>query len=157
MSESTTNAMTPKIVPENEGQPFPSPGYLVLGKISSFETNEQFGMFSCDIEPGAGPPMHMHTFEDEAFYILEGEVEFTIGDDVQIAKPGMTVFAPRGIKHRFRGHGDRNSKMVGFVTGSNFEKFYARYEAAINQPEPNIEEIIRIASEHGLTMFPDEP
>lgn len=156
MSDATVGALAPKLVPEGEGRPYQNPGYLVHGKIFAFETNGQFAMATCEVEPGAGPPLHMHTLEDEAFFVLDGEVEITIGDEVMIVKAGSTVFAPRGIKHRFRGHGDRNAKMVMFVTGSNFEKFYARYEEEMNRPEPDMAKIMQISAEHGLHMYPDE-
>ena len=45
-----------------------------------------------------GPPLHHHDF-DEAFYVLEGELTFQLGDELRTAGPGELVFAPRGSHH----------------------------------------------------------
>ena len=51
---------------------------------------------------GTEPPPHIHQNEDETFIIHEGEIRFFIGEKVIDAKPGTTVFAPRGIRHAFK-------------------------------------------------------
>ena len=45
-----------------------------------------------------GPPLHHHEF-DEAFYVLEGELRFQVGDDLLTAGPGELAFAPGGTPH----------------------------------------------------------
>ena len=45
-----------------------------------------------------GPPLHHHAF-DEAFYVLEGEMTFQLGDELRATGPGEFVFAPRGSHH----------------------------------------------------------
>lgn len=51
---------------------------------------------------GVESPAHVHRYEDETFLLHEGEIRFFIGDQVVDAKPGMTIFAPRGIRHAFK-------------------------------------------------------
>jgi quercetin dioxygenase-like cupin family protein len=45
-----------------------------------------------------GPPLHHHDF-DEAFYVLDGELTFQVGDDLTAAPAGTLAFAPRGAHH----------------------------------------------------------
>ena len=53
-------------------------------------------------EPGFGPiEPHVHEDHADSFYVLEGEVEFTIGDEVKRAGPGTWVAAPPGVRHGF--------------------------------------------------------
>ncbi len=56
-----------------------------------------------DLAPqGSGAPPHRHDLDDEAFYILEGEVTFAIGDKIPLrATPGSFVFVPGGVTHAF--------------------------------------------------------
>jgi quercetin dioxygenase-like cupin family protein len=55
--------------------------------------------------PGGGPPPHMHHFEDESFYILEGSVSFQADGQTIHAKPGDFIHIPRGTVHSFRNDG----------------------------------------------------
>ncbi len=51
----------------------------------------------------AGPPPTTHREHEEIFYVLEGEVEFTLGEDRSPAPTGTLIVIPRGIRHHFRG------------------------------------------------------
>jgi len=59
-----------------------------------------------------GPPLHRHDF-DEAFYVLEGELTFKLGDDVFTRRAGELAFAPRGVPHTFDGAGWRRRRRRG--------------------------------------------
>jgi quercetin dioxygenase-like cupin family protein len=50
---------------------------------------------------GYGPPLHVHSREDEAIYVLEGRIRFHVGDDVFVAGPGAWVWQPRGVPQAF--------------------------------------------------------
>ena len=73
--------------------------FLVTGK----DTNGTFSLTHCYFREGKEftPPPHYHTREDESFYILEGEMEFHVGDKKFKAGPGEFVFLPRNVTHHF--------------------------------------------------------
>src|ERR687893_2971495 len=52
--------------------------------------------------PGGGPPPHVHTREDEFWYVVDGTFEIRIDDEVHTLGPGGFAFAPRGTVHNFR-------------------------------------------------------
>ena len=52
-------------------------------------------------DPGDGPPLHVHAGEDDAFYILEGEVVMIVEDDEVTVGPGTFVLVPPGVAHTF--------------------------------------------------------
>ncbi len=55
-----------------------------------------------DCEPGFGPvDPHVHDDHIDSFYVLEGEIEFTLGDEIVRAGPGTFVAAPPGARHGF--------------------------------------------------------
>ena len=56
--------------------------------------------------PGGGPPPHIHTREDEFFYVLDGTFEIRIGDELHALGPGGFAFVPRGTVHNFRNTAD---------------------------------------------------
>ena len=68
--------------------------------------------------PGGGPPPHIHTREDEFWYVLDGTFEIRIDDKVYAVGPGGFAYAPRGTVHNFRNTADSPSRiLVGFSPG----------------------------------------
>ena len=68
--------------------------------------------------PGGGPPPHIHTHEDEFFYVLDGAFEIRIGDELHALGPGGHAYVPRGTVHSFRNTADTPSRiLVGFTPG----------------------------------------
>jgi quercetin dioxygenase-like cupin family protein len=57
-------------------------------------------------------PPHAHDDYVDSFYVLEGEVEFTVGDDVVRAGPGTFVLAPPGTRHGFRNPGPGRARVL---------------------------------------------
>jgi quercetin dioxygenase-like cupin family protein len=68
-------------------------------------------------EEGYGPPLHVHSREDEAMYVLEGQIRFRVGDDEFVAGPGTWVWQPRGVPHTFRVESEGGRALVIFTPG----------------------------------------
>jgi quercetin dioxygenase-like cupin family protein len=75
---------------------------LVTTKASTAETAGAYSLTEHVVTAASNPPMHVQTDEDEAFYILDGRVEFVVDGDVLIATPGTFAFVARGAAHLFR-------------------------------------------------------
>jgi mannose-6-phosphate isomerase-like protein (cupin superfamily) len=87
-----------------------------LEVIAGAEARLSFGMFLSSFPPGAGMPfLHVHHSYEEAFYVLEGHVQFQLGSDDVRAGPGSAVLVPAGVAHCFRnvGAGDVTWLVVG--------------------------------------------
>ncbi len=69
--------------------------------VAPEQTSNAFALCEMCLAPGAEPPRHLHTREDETFYVLEGEVRFQVGDNVVVAKTGQSMFGPRNVPHQF--------------------------------------------------------
>lgn len=74
--------------------------------------------------PNGGPPPHIHTKEDETFYVLEGTPTFRLDDDVFVARPGDFVNVPKGTLHNFRNDSDQPIRMILTFTPAGIEKFF---------------------------------
>lgn len=70
--------------------------------VSPEQSGGTFALMEMVLPQGAEPPLHLHTLEDETFYLLEGEIFFRIGEQTITAKPGDAVFAPRQVPHLFK-------------------------------------------------------
>jgi quercetin dioxygenase-like cupin family protein len=59
-----------------------------------------------------GPPLHTHSDQTDSFYVLEGEVEFTVEGRTFTAGPGTFVSAPPGVEHTFRKPGPTRARLL---------------------------------------------
>ena len=86
--------------------------------------------------PGGGrPPLHHHDF-DEAFYLLEGELTFRVGDDVFSRRAGEVAFAPRGVPHTYANLSGATARALLVITPAGFERYFDRIAARITGTEP---------------------
>ena len=68
-----------------------------------------------------GPPMHTHENEDDAFYVLEGEMTFLVEDERVVAGPGTFVLVPPGVTHTFANEGDEPVRMLNVHAPAGFD------------------------------------
>ncbi len=108
-----------------EGQAVWFLGTLMSVKVDAARTDGAYMLVECLLAPGFGPPPHIHHRDDEAFYILEGELSGFCGDRTWRGGPGAFVFMPRGIPHAFRVEGDTPARVLQLGNGSGFERFIA--------------------------------
>jgi quercetin dioxygenase-like cupin family protein len=130
--------------------------FLVTGQDSG---GAYFAMEAL-VPPGGGPPPHIHTREDETFYLLEGQVEFLLGEETISAGPGDFVNVPRGTVHRFQNTGTETARLVLTFNPAGIERWFEEtLERAPNEVRPedvpdNIEEVaaryVAAAPRYGL-------
>lgn len=103
--------------------------FLVTGE----ESGGAYFTMEAYVPPGGGPPPHIHTREDETFYVLEGQIGFLLGEKTIAAGTGDFVNVPRGTVHCFRNVGTETARMVLTFTPAGMEGFF---EEAL-EPAPN--------------------
>src|SRR5919106_78862 len=110
-------------VPSGQGPSVWAVGDTYTFKSTGKETGGTLTVFEASIPPGAGPPPHIHHDADEAYYVLEGELEVIAGEDTFTARPGSYVHIERGTLHRFQNVGNGHSRMLVLLTPAGFENF----------------------------------
>jgi quercetin dioxygenase-like cupin family protein len=65
------------------------------------DTGGRVSVVEHPIDPGILVPPHIHSREDQISYVIDGEVEMLVGDDVLHCAAGAYVFKPRGVRHGF--------------------------------------------------------
>ena len=91
--------------------------------LSGADTGGAYCLLDIGLAPGMTVPRHMHTREDEAYYVLSGELEVIVGDEVFILRAGDTLIAPRDIPHQLRNSGDVENHYLIMFSPSGFEGF----------------------------------
>lgn len=77
-------------------------GALLTFKVLSSETNGQFWALEGLADKHMAVPLHAHSREDEFWFILEGEIRFTIGNNTVMGSPGTFAYIPRNVPHTFQ-------------------------------------------------------
>jgi quercetin dioxygenase-like cupin family protein len=124
----------PVFQPPGEGQASDNPlGVELVFKVRGEQSDGTLTAFENLVAAGDGPPLHTHASEDEAVYVLEGEVRFKLGDEIVTAPTGSYVFIPRGTPHAWQNVGDGPARMLFHFTPSGMERFFDGY-AALEAP-----------------------
>lgn len=133
--------------------------YTVL--LSAEETGGAYSLFAFNVPKGHGSPPHVHSREDESFYVLSGEVDFTIDGKKTRAVAGDVLFGPRGIPHEFTGASDTAARMICLASPGGFEKFFeavGKRVTDISTPpaaptDAEVQRLLKIAPQFGLEML----
>jgi mannose-6-phosphate isomerase-like protein (cupin superfamily) len=82
----------------------------------------RFNFSIIEIVAGRELDAHVHEGEDDAFYILEGELTFSFGGEEASAPPGTFVLVPPGVEHGFRNDGDVPVRMLNIHAPAGFDR-----------------------------------
>ena len=105
-------------VPTGDGERVWITGDTMTFKATGESTGGSLVLLENLTAPGGGPPPHVHTREDEFFYVLDGTFEIRIGDELHALGPGGFAYVRRGTVHNFRNTSDTASRiLVGFTPG----------------------------------------
>ena len=135
-------------------------GCLAVIKASAADTGGQLTIVEVTEPPGAEAPLHVHHNEDEAFWVLEGDVRLEIGETTIEAHAGDYAFGPRGIPHRYT-VGERGCRMLFLLTPGGFEDLViamsepagARTLPPSSAEEPDMTQAKAIAAAHGSEVL----
>ena len=133
---------------------------VALGSIllSGEDTGGAYCLLDLRVAPGKGVPRHTHTREDEALFVLSGELEATIGDKIFTVRAGETLIAPRNIPHQLRNSGSVANHYLIIFSPSGFEEFLKATSVpapdnavAPTEPPPvAVQNVFELASEYGI-------
>ena len=107
-----------------DGPSYWGPGDVYTFLVTGEETDGAYFVMEAIVPPGGGPPPHIHTNEDETFYVLEGTPTFRLGDDTIVAGPGDFVNVPKGTPHCFHNASDAPVRMILTFTPAGIEHFF---------------------------------
>lgn len=136
----------------------------VVGDIYRFlatgeETDGKYAMWEAIVPPGGGPPPHVHSREEESFYVLEGEITFLVGEEQVVATAGTFANMPVGSLHSFKNNTDKVARMIISVAPAGLEQMFFEVgqpvERGTQVAPPSLEEIeklLRIAPNYGVQI-----
>jgi quercetin dioxygenase-like cupin family protein len=139
-------------------------GGLAVIKATAAETGGRLSLIEVTDPPNAEAPLHVHHNEDEAFWVLEGEVAFEVGGETIEAGPGDFLFGPRDVPHRYS-VGERGARMLFILTPGGFEELVratsdpaaSRTLPADDHPMPSEEQMMAAQAAAGCELVDAAP
>lgn len=152
--------MTPIIRTAGQGRTLAVVGDVYRFLATGDDTQGKYAMWEALVPPGGGPPPHIHSREEESFYVLEGEITFSVNGQTIVASAGTFANMPIGSLHSFRNESDRPARLLISVAPAGLEQmFFASgvplTEGATTAPPPTqqeIEKLLEIAPNYGIEI-----
>ena len=117
----------------HDGEALSWMGEPTLLKATADVTSGLYSLAEVLVTPDGLVPLHVHHREDEAFYLLEGEATFFVGERTIEAGPGTFVFGPRDVPHRYQIH-TPTARMLMLFSPAGFEGFIRETSQPIDEP-----------------------
>jgi quercetin dioxygenase-like cupin family protein len=138
----------------------------VVGDVYRFlatgeETGGEYALWESIVAPGAGPPPHIHTREVESFYVIEGEIAFTLAEGRRTARAGTFLTVPIGTLHGFNNESGAPARMLFWVAPAGLEQMF--FECGVELAEgttitappthEEIEKLLAVAPRYGVEIL----
>lgn len=137
----------------------------VVGDVYRFlatgeDTGGKYAQFEAIVPPGGGPPPHVHSREEEGFYILDGEITFLIEGQRVVATKGMFANMPVGTQHSFRNESNQPARMIITVAPAGLEKMFFEVGVPLSEgatgalppAKEEIEKLLAVAPSYGIAI-----
>ena len=117
------------------------------------ETGGTWSLFEEEVPLGMGPPPHRHDW-DEAYYVLDGEVDFTIDGAPARSRPGDFNYFPRNTIHSFKGASSSPAHVLIFAAPAHASEFFEEVSTEVRNLPDDLRKIPEIGLRHGIEFMP---
>jgi quercetin dioxygenase-like cupin family protein len=126
--------------------------------LSGKHTGGAYCLLEVGLAPGMAVPRHTHTREDEVYFVLAGELEATVGEEIFVLQPGDTLLAPRDVPHQLRNSGTSENHFLLVFSPSGFEEFISvtavpapdNAVAPTEPPKVAVQKVHELAAKYGI-------
>jgi len=136
------NSMKPYVLLAGEGVA----GFDASVKASRSSTGGNLTVIESHTKGGA--PWHVHSREDEYFYVIEGKIIVHCGDEINSAGPGSFVFLPRGIPHAWDVGAEGVATLLMMTVPAMLEEFLQEFHRASTREDRDA-----VAARYGIQFF----
>ena len=147
----------PLIVQSGAGEDLHAFGNVLTVILSGEQTSGTISVMSECTPPGGGPPLHVHSREDEIFLVVEGRLSYYADGQWTEVGVGGAVYLPKGCAHSYRNMGTAPSRHWIITAPSGFEKFFTSCAQEFSKTGgPSQERIVEIHQDYGIDLLDEE-
>ena len=117
------------------------------------ETGGAWSLFEEDVPLGKGPPPHRHDW-DEAYYILDGKVDFEIDGQLVESHKGDFNYLPRNTIHGFKGASESPARVLIFAAPAHASDFFEEVHEEVRSLPDDLVKVPEIGRRHGIEFMP---
>ncbi len=118
------------------------PGEDLMFKITGDDTDGHLDYFELTIQPGSGPPLHIHHKQHETIHFLNAPFRIHIDGQEWDLEPGSFVYVPIGSVHAFKNLGDEPAQCILTFAPGHSDKFFEEFAPVIGSfegpPDPAV-------------------
>ncbi len=149
-----------KITKPNEGKHIAIAGDINSILLSKTDTGGTYSVVEAKVFPEGGPFPHIQTREHEGFYVLDGEITFTVEGKEIFAKPGTFVNIPPNVTHSFKNETDNLAKMLIILAPGGLEDLFVNVGDEVSDPavqppkmsNSQMKKFVDVASDYGVEI-----
>ena len=136
----------------NDGERIGGPSAVTI-KATAEDTDGSLYLGEASVEPGfPGPPLHRHRELHDMFYVLEGSLSVTVGDETLELEAGSFACVPPGTPHTFANTSDQPVRFLNFNTPAGWENYMRDLGELLSSGDATPEAIGRIASRYDFEV-----
>ncbi len=138
-------------IERGEGLHYEARGSDMWFKATSADTQGRFSLMERILPPGGRmPPAHRHVGNDEAYFVLDGVVEFHVGDDLCTGSNGMFLLVSAGEAHTFGNTSAKSARLLVIHTPA-LDAYFADLERLWSAAEiPDRDTEIALMKQYGM-------
>ena len=138
----------PFVVPPSSGKVLKLVG--VTHKLISQQTGGGYYLFEAEFDPESGNRLHVHSYEDEVVYVLQGAIQIRLGDDKQEASKGGVAHLPKGIPHSLYNPLKTPLRILALAIPGGMEQFFDELESAMQDGSMDDAKHREISRKYGI-------
>ena len=140
--------LQPFVVPPGTGRILKFIG--VTHKLTSQQNGGGYYLFESEFDPESGNRLHVHTFEDEVVYVLQGAIQIRLGDGKLEASEGGVAHLPKGIPHALYNPLKTPLKILALAIPGGMELFFDELEASLQDGSLDEAKRAEISHKYGI-------
>lgn len=148
-----------RYVPPNSGRQVRMITDLVTILVTTADTDGTFTLVEIETPPSGGCPPHIHRYDDQCIYVVEGTYDVLIGDQHVEARVGTCVYLPHGTTFAYANTRNEPGRMLIFAApGDIRESFMNDAGDHADRPvwEADMERVLAIAPKYGVEFVKDD-
>jgi quercetin dioxygenase-like cupin family protein len=140
------------VIPSQEGQKVKVLSDRVCIKLKSSHSPNSMAVVTVEVPPGSLVPPHIHTQEEESYYMLDGSMVLQMGSEEFTIEPNDFVHIPPGTIHGYRNDSDRPIHFLAWAVGGAIDDFFIEMGEKIREIPNDFPKMPEILDKYGIQM-----